>query len=318
MYNKRLLQAINYSYPDQIPVSVGLLPAVWIHYGKDMVKLAKEYPDMVPNIPDLDNIPIPETYRSGTHIDEWGCVWSNTKEGMESIVTGHPLPRREDVRTLQIPQNEDGRLPHGFMYLRLLDLRGFEEVMIDFAEECEELQMLIDKVVEYNCRQMEIVLSRHGKGDILWLGDDLGMQHGLAIGAEKWRKYLKPAFSKIFAPAKAKGCIIYMHTDGYILDIMQDIVDCGADMINPQFRANGIENLARICKGKIPIDLDLDRQLFPNAAPSQIDDHIRECVETMYMPEGGLALKAEISYEMPLENIAAVFDALMKYRDYKG
>ena len=42
------------------------------------------------------------------------------------------------------PAVNDG-LPHGFMYLRLADLRGFEELMIDFAEEPPELQMLIDK-----------------------------------------------------------------------------------------------------------------------------------------------------------------------------
>jgi len=32
-------------------------------------------------------------------------------------------------------------MPHGFMYLRLSDLRGFEEMMVDFGEEPPELQM---------------------------------------------------------------------------------------------------------------------------------------------------------------------------------
>jgi len=318
MYEKRLLQAIHYSYPDEIPVSCGILPAAWMHYGESLVALAKEYPDLIPNIPDLNNIPVPDTYRLGTHIDEWGCVWSNIDEGMEAIVTSHPVPNREDIRSLALPSNTDGRMPHGFMYLRLLDLRGFEEAMVDFAEECDELQMLVDKVTAHNCRQMEIMLASRNKGDFLWMGDDLGMQHGLAIGADKWRKYLKPAFTKIFAPAKQKGCYIYMHTDGHILDIMQDIMDCGADIINPQSRANGIDNLARICKGKIPIDLDLDRQLFPVATPSQCDDHVRECVEALYLPEGGLGLKLELNYEVPLENMAALFDAVRKYRGWKS
>ena len=314
MYLERLKKAMTYDSPDEIPVSCGILPAAWMHYKEDLVNLVKDYPDIVPNIPDLDNIPIPPTYYYGNHTDEWGCVWSNIDEGMESIVTYNPLPKREDIRTLEIPQNLNGHIPHGFMYLRLLDLRGFEEAMIDFAEECEELQILIDKVTEHNVRQMEVLLSGRNKGDILWMGDDLGMQSGIPIGEEKWRKYLKPAFTKIFAPAKAKGCIVYMHTDGYILEIMQDIMDCGADIINPQSRANGIENLARVCRGKIPIDLDLDRQLFPVASPSQLDDHIRECVESLYLPEGGLGLKAELNYEIPLENMAAIFDALRKYR----
>ena len=318
IFQKRLMQAMKYEYPEEIPYSCGLLPAVWIHHGKEMVKIAKEYPDFIENIPDLSNIPIPLTYQAGEHIDEWGCVWSNIDEGAESIVTGHPVPRREDILTLKIPENRDGRLPHGFMYLRLLDLRGFEEVMIDFAEECDELQVLIDKVVKYNCHQVEFMLPKWNKGEIVSFGDDLGMQNGLAIGAEKWRKYLKPAFKKIYAPVKEKGCYIYMHTDGHILDIIPDLVDCGVNMINPQSRANGIENLARICKGKIPIDLDLDRQLFPVGTPGEITEHVREAVETLYLPEGGLALKIEISHDIPLENVVAIFDAVRKYRGYKG
>ena len=320
LYQKRLMQAITYQSPDEIPVWCGILPATWKVHGADMVALAKEYPEFLRYVPDLDNLGeiIQGTYRQGEHVDEWGCVWTNIEEGMEAIVTGHPVPRREDILTLEIPSNLDGRLPHGFMYLRLLDLRGFEEAMIDFAEECDELQILIDKVTEYNCRQVEVRLPNYNKGDIMYFGDDLGMQHSLAIGAEKWRKYLKPAFTRIYAPFKAKGCYIYMHTDGRIIDIIQDLVDCGVDMLNPQSRANGLDDLARTCKGKIPIDLDLDRQLFPVATPSQIDDHVRECVETMYMPEGGLGLKIEIGHDYPLENIAAIFEAARKYRGYKG
>ena len=317
MYTERLIKAMTYDYPDEIPVSCSILPAAWMHYGTKLTEIAAEYPDLVPNIPDLNNIPIPDSYRVGTFADEWGCMWENVNQGMESIVTGHPLPNREDIPALKIPENRDGRMPHGFMYLRLLDLRGFEEAMIDFAEECDELQILIDKVTEYNCRQVEVLLETRGKGDIMWFGDDLGMQHSLAIGADKWRKYLKPAFKRIYEPIKKKGCYVYMHTDGQIIEIMPDLMECGVDMINPQSRANGIENLARVCKGKIPINLDLDRQLFPVATPSQLDDHVRECVETLYLPEGGLGLSVELNYEIPLENMVAVFDAVRKYRTWK-
>ena len=116
----------------------------------------------------------------------------------------------------------------------------------------------------------------------------------------------------------AAGKKVYMHTDGMIYDIMPDLVECGVNMINPQFRANGLDHLVRVCKGKIPINLDLDRQLFPFATPSQIDDHIRECVEALYLKEGGLSLNAELNYEIPLDNIVAILDGLRKYREYKG
>jgi len=313
-----LKQAFLYESPTEIPASVGLLPAAWLHYGEDLVRLAREYPDMIPNVPNLETLRenLGINVQLGGYTDEWGIVWSNVDEGVAAIATGHPLPNREDIHNLKIPDNREGRFPHGFMYLRLLDLRGFEEAMIDFVEEPPELQLLIDKVLEYNCIQLPIRLAR--EGEMPWIGDDLGMQTGLAIGAEKWRKYLKPCYKKLFDIMRAHGKYVYFHTDGCIWEIMPDLLEIGTHIINPQVRANGLDNLARVCKGKIPIDLDLDRQLFPFATPSELDDHVRECVETMWLPQGGLGLKIELNYEVPLQNMAAIFDGVRKYKGYRG
>ncbi len=319
-YNELLKKSFLYQSPEEIPVSTGILPAAWLHYQGELVKFAKEYPDFLPNIPDLNNLEAiyPKTYHYGNFTDEWGCVWSNIDDGMESIVTGHPVKSQEDIFKLQIPPNRDGNMPHGFMFLRLLDLRGFEEAMIDFAEEDEAVEVLIQKVLEYNLIQADVICSRVKKGDIIFIGDDLGMQNGLAIGAERWRKYMKPCYTQIYKKFKDMGCYVYMHTDGQIYEIMPDIMECGVDIINPQFRANGLANLERVCKGKIPINLDLDRQMFPFATKSEIEDHIKECIETLYLPQGGLAINIELNYEVPLENMAAIFDTMRKMRHYKG
>jgi len=81
-------------------------------------------------------------------------------------------------------------------------------------------------------------------------------------------------------------------------------------------RANGLQALAEVCKGVVCVDLDLDRQLFPFCTPDEIDAHVREAVETLGSPQGGLWLKAEIGYDVPLENVEAICAALEKYRSY--
>ena len=318
MSDNLLKKAMLYEYPEEIPVSSWITPSAWLAHGEELFRVAREFLDVCYVPEDLSKVEeeMPIGYRLGTRIDEWGCVWENAEAGLEGIVTKHPLPNREDILTLEIPKNRDGSLPHGFMYLRVLDLRGFEEAMIDFAEECDEIQILLDKIVEYNMYQIDAVLPT--SGDIVRFGDDLGMQNGLAIGAEKWRKYLKPCFAKMYKKVRDAGKLVYMHTDGKIDEIMPDLVECGVNMINPQFRANGLDNLVRVCKGKIPINLDLDRQMYPFATPSQLDDHVRECVEALYLPEGGLGLYVEISHDIPLENVAALLSALRKYKTYKG
>ena len=189
-----------------------------------------------------------------------------------------------------------------------------------FAEEEEELQILIDKVVEYNKYQIEAVAHTWDK--VVYFGDDQGMQKDLAIGPERWRKYMKPCFKKLYGIIKEKKpeTLIYMHTDGCIHEIMPDLMECGVDIINPQFRANGLDNLVRVCRKEqiIPINLDLDRQLFPFATRSELFDHVGEAVESLYMKEGGLGLNIELNYEVPLDNVVAILDAAEKYRHYKG
>lgn len=304
--------------PDRIPISAGILPAAWIKHREDLDGIVRRHPLVFGEQEgrrDYDAV-AQETYVAGEHVDVWGCVWSNVKTGMEAIVTGHPAPTRAAVHALEIPVEDDG-MPHGFMYLRLADLRGFEEIMVDFAEEPPELQLLIDKVLQYNLRQVRGKLATvAGSGQILAFGDDLGIQRRLPISPEKWRKYLKPCFARMYQLVKEAGHYVYMHTDGHIHEIIPDLIDCGVDVINPQVGANGLDNLARVCKGKICVDLDLDRQMFPFWQPADIDAHVRQAVEKLGMSEGGLWLKAEIGEDVPLVNVEAICGALEKYSLY--
>jgi hypothetical protein len=104
-----------------------------------------------------------------------------------------------------------------------------------------------------------------------------------------------------------------MHTDGHIVEIIPDLIDCGVNVLNPQVGANGLDNLARTCKGKVCVNLDLNRQMFPFWSPREIDEHVRDAVEALGSPEGGLWLFAEIADDVPLENVEAICQALERH-----
>jgi hypothetical protein len=310
------LRSLRFEGPEQIPVAVSILPAAWMKHREALDEVVARYPELFGDREAKDYDAVGGTYVAGKHVDVWGCVWSNIQHGMESIVTHHPVPTRADVRQLEMPEENVG-FPHGFIYLRLGDLRGFEELMLDFAEEPPELKMLLDTVLAYNLRQAQFRLDQlEGAGQIVHFGDDLGMQTSLPISPAKWRKYLKPCYCQIYRPFREAGHYVYMHSDGHIYEIIPDLVDCGVSVINPQVRANGLDNLAAVCKGTVCIDLDLDRQLFPFATPAELDAHVREAVEALGSPQGGLWLKAEIGFDVPLENVDAICAALIKYSTY--
>jgi len=138
-YTDLLIKAATFDNPEEIPVNVGILPAVFLKYGSEVHNLMEKFPALHFGVgKDYDPlIHSPESYHMGNFTDAWGCVWSNLNEGMESIVTGHPLPSRESVHTMKLPQGDAG-LPHGFMYLRSLcsqrlreKNRGKSNIVID-------------------------------------------------------------------------------------------------------------------------------------------------------------------------------------------
>jgi len=318
-------KCITFNYPETIPVATNIYDPVWRRYGETLEEIVLSHPNIFPDYKKGDYIEQlkPNTwwpYELGKHIDHWGCEWDNLVDGHDSICIRPALPDLDDVDSFPAPK-VDGGLEHGIVFLRLTYLRGYENAMIDFIEERPEFYRLIDKVMTYNLRQVKKMLTGNPDDPIAHFADDLGTQTALPTGAERWRKILKPCYERLMKPCKDKGKLIYMHSDGCIHEIIPDLHDCGLDIINAQFRANGLDNLKRATRGegrnKIAIHLDLDRQMFPFATPSEIEDHIMECVEALYTPSGGLALFADISEDIPLENIAAIYNTMEKARVYK-
>jgi len=306
---------VEYRNPEYIICSVSLLPATWGKYREELEELVIRHPIIFgeqKKNPDRVFDCYGGTYSEGDHVDNWGCVWKNIRGGMEALVVEHPLDDWAKFENFVPPTS--GGLPHGFMYMRLYYLRGFENFMIDLIEEPPQLQKLIDMVLNYNMNEVQKIIANKPK--MVGFGDDLGNQNSLPMSPKLWRKYLKPCFANIFGACKNIGSHVYLHTDGHILEIIPDLIECGVTILNPQIRANTIDGLVEYCKGKVCVSLDLDRQMFPFGTPRDIDEHIKEAVVKLGSKEGGLMLGAECAPDVPLENIEAICQAMEKYRLY--
>lgn len=338
-----LLKAIQFDDPEWTPCYVGLMPATWMKHREALEDLVLAHPRLWPGArkgqTDFDAVWGP-LYEAGRHTDAWGCVWENIQRGLDSAVVKHPLadwaameawrppdPLKDDlfgprptVAELKRRMNEakargdlaigDG-LPHGCMYMLLYYLRGFDNLMIDMATDEPRLQRLIAIVEHYN----SVVIRQwlEAGAERIGLGDDLGMQRSVPMGPALWRKFIKPPYERMLRPARERDVPVYLHSDGHILEIIPDLIEVGVRILNPQVRANGLEGLKRMARGKVAIHLDLDRQLFPFATPAQIEDHIGEAYETLSMKEGGLMLYAEIGPDVSLETVEVICRTLEKW-----
>jgi hypothetical protein len=259
------------------------------------------------------------------------------EDGLSGLVTGHPLanwaefgaweppdasalgempgerPDWEHVAQSYAATIEAGglaraHLPHGLMYMRLYYLRGFENLMVDIAGDDPRLPGLIEAVVGYNLQ----LIGRHLEcgAEMVCFGDDLGMQGSLPMSPQHWCRYLLPPYRQMFRLCREAGADVYLHSDGHMLEIIPELIEAGLTILNPQVRANGLDGLARVAAGRVCINLDLDRQLFPFAGPRAAASHVYEAVEALGGPAGGLMLHAEFEPDVPLATIEAVCSAL--------
>jgi len=194
-------------------------------------------------------------------------------------------------------------------------LRGYQNFILDIMDDSPEVRILIGIVEKFNLELIKRFISL--QPDMITIAEDLGMQSSPMISPDLFKKYIKPVYMKMTTPVKQAGIIVHEHSDGYIMDLMDDLIECGGDVINMQDLVNGINNLAKHVKGRIAIDLDIDRQsVTVDGTPKDIDAHIKECVVKLGSPEGGLSLCYQPWPPTPLANIQAVCDAMERYCTY--
>lgn len=338
------LKTIQFDTPEWVPCSVGFLPATWIKHREALEDLLLRHPRIFPwhkkGSVDFDQKTMSNPlYESGRHTDCWGTVWDNIERGLDSMVEVEPLVdwARFDSwkRHLPSPLKDDqfgprpsweqvrknleaarargdlaggGGLPHGFFFMRLYYLRGFDNLMLDFASDDPRLHELIAILESYNAAVVRRYLDLDA--EIMYFGEDLGMQTSLPISPAMWRRFVKPTYEAVFGPCRDRGVPVYLHSDGHILEIIPDLIETGVRILNPQIRANGLEGLQDVARGKVALNQDLDRQMFPFATPDAIEAHITEVFEGLYLKKGGLMLLAECGPDVPLENIEAICRAM--------
>lgn len=337
------LKTVEFKGPEWIPVNFGLLPAVWKKYGEQLEEIILRHPLIFGKYGKTNRNfdeynPLLHNREGEYYRDDWRCLWYNAQEGILGRVIEHPLTDWRKLDSFQPPDpmlkkdwnsikekiDKDGRkglLKQGgpvdwvnddCFFDRLHYLRGFENLMIDLMTDPPELHKLIELVLENNMRfihnWLEIGI------DVMYLHSDIGTQRGLMMSPKVFRKYLKPVYKEMFMTCRRAGTHVHYSSDGCLLEIIDDLIECGVSIHDPQVGANTLEGIVKGYKGKeICAMVDLDQQMFPFWRPRDIREHIREVVKKMGSPRGGLMINVDLSSDVPLKNIEAICLSLEEF-----
>ncbi|HPT97847.1 MAG TPA: uroporphyrinogen decarboxylase family protein [Armatimonadota bacterium] len=245
--------------------------------------------------------------RSGR--DEWGAVWRNIGVSNLGEVAEPALKEWADFDRLPIPDITEARrwthlegareragdrflMGSGIsLYERAHFIRGLENLWADIYEHPDELRRLLDILVEMNL----YAIQRYAKADVdgFMFCDDWGLQERLMISPDKWREFWKPCYARVYAAAREAGMLTFLHSCGYIVDILDDLIEAGLDVIQMDQQENmGLENLGERFGGRITFYCPVDIQ--KTMVYGSLDDiraYCRRMVRALGRPEGGFIPK---------------------------
>jgi uroporphyrinogen decarboxylase len=191
-------------------------------------------------------------------------------------------------------------------------LRGFENALMDAVAEPDFYQEVLDRLAHNFLAFVDYVSDL--PVDAIMFGDDWGGQSGVLMGPERWRKFLKPRWAKIYEAVHAQGKYVITHCCGSIVDILPDLIEIGLDVlesVQPEARGMNPYELKKRWGDKLTFWGCLGSQsTIPFGTPAGIAAEVeRLCAE---MGRGGgyiLAPAKPLQPGMPVENAVAVLEA---------
>lgn len=218
----------------------------------------------------------------------------------------------EQVRTYQ----ERGYAVTGELYMTIFEtawlLRGMVKLLTDFFYHDEVAHAVCEVLTELRIRQAR-KFAETGV-DILRLGDDVAAQTGPMMSPDLYRTYLKERTRRIITAAKEvnKDILVFMHSDGAVIEFIPEYIDIGVDIVNPvQPECNDLEEIGRRFSGKISFWGGIGTQTtMPYSAPEEIARKVKE-IQGQLGAKGGLLIAPShiLEPDVPWENVLAFVDA---------
>lgn len=278
------------------------------------------------------------------YVCSWGCKWKyfRNESGRYTCIIDHPLEKDIDGSLLtayQIPDPENENIYTEFkdlvkrygethficgavpcsIFEASWYLRGIENLIADMAIEPDYANALMDKVMEFPLKA-GLRYIKEGAA-MIWLGDDVGMQSSMLMSPAMWREYLKPRMKKIIEAYKAENpdILVAYHSCGYIIPIIDDLIEIGLDVLNPiqpkamdPARINDMFGKRLSFWGSICI-----QETLPRGTKEEIENEVRLRMETIGK-DGGLLIGPAhlIQADTSVENVMIFYEAVKKYGEY--
>ena len=242
-------------------------------------------------------------------VDEWGCVWRRTKVSNTGQVVEHPLQDLGRLIEYTWPDPDDPRRYQGFaeqlagaedrfvmfcfgqgIFERLHMLTGLPTALLGMVKHKSRIHEILDRILAHHLRVFQnCVRIAGGRMHAAAMADDWGMQDRAFVSLKLFREFFKPRYRRWFDEIKAAGLHTWMHSCGRINEIVEELIDCGLEVINNQQpNTVGIDEFGQRYRGRICFEAIVDTQsTLPRGSYEEIRQQAHRLLEAYGTPQGG-------------------------------
>lgn len=194
---------------------------------------------------------------------------------------------------------------------------GYDDFFLKLAADPDFIHAFFEEVTEIQMAVIEQYYAALGPYiDLTTSGDDFGGQNGPLLSPAMFETFIAPYFSaRIQRTKEIAHCYYWHHTCGSVFKLLDQIIACGVDILNP-VQTSAADMQPALLKARFGDRLvfwgGMDVQQFlPRAKSAEIPGHVRDLVDTLGKDGGYVMAPAhEIQDDVPPENLLAWIDAL--------
>jgi len=112
---------------------------------------------------------------------------------------------------------------------------GTQSWWMRMVSEPEACHAFLEKAVDASLAQIRQLDDAVGRYCVsLMIADDMGDTRGITIGPDLWRRIYKPHYKRLFTEwHRITEMKVSLHSCGSMVDILDDLIECGLDIYNP-------------------------------------------------------------------------------------
>ncbi len=204
-----------------------------------------------------------------------------------------------------------------------IDLMGMEHLLISMYDDAALVDAVFEHIVDYYAEVSRRIFEAAGDAiDIFFIGNDLGSQTGPLVGDDLFRRFLLPHLKRLIDLGHDFGLKVMLHCCGGFEPLIPAMIEAGLDglhAVQPSCRGMDLAGLKSKYGDTMVFNGAIDsHHVLIEGTPQSVRDDTRKVLDIM-KPGGGFIAGAShdtILEETPVENVLAMFDAIMEYGRY--